>query len=117
MNGLTTHVLDLAHGKPAANIKIELYRLNNGTRNLLKEAMTNADGRIDQPLLLVDQMVSGEYELLFYVGDYFHQKGLPLQDPPFLNKVSVRIGLADSSLHYHVPLLVSPWGYQVYRGS
>ncbi|MEW9673130.1 hydroxyisourate hydrolase [Ammoniphilus sp. 3BR4] len=117
MKGLTTHILDLTHGHPASEVVIELYRLEGAARHLLNTAATNADGRLDQPLLVLRDMRSGEYELLFYIGDYYRKKGLSLPDPPFLDKVSVRIGIHDSSSHYHVPLLVSPWGYQVYRGS
>ncbi|HWO96578.1 MAG TPA: hydroxyisourate hydrolase [Bacillus sp. (in: firmicutes)] len=117
MKGLTTHILDLMHGHPASGVVIELYRWEGSTRHLLNTAATNSDGRLDDPLLTFDNMQSGEYELLFYIGDYFGKKGLQLPEPAFLDKISVRIGINDSSSHYHVPLLVSPWGYQVYRGS
>lgn len=117
MNGLTTHVLDLTHGKPAAKVKIELFQLKDGTRTLLKETMTNEDGRITHPLLMAEEIETGEYELLFYIGDYFKAKRLQLQEPPFLEKVAVRVCLEGTAFHYHVPLLISPWGYQVYRGS
>ncbi|MEM1502520.1 hydroxyisourate hydrolase [Domibacillus sp. 8LH] len=117
MTGLTTHILDLAHGRPAENVKIELFELNGSEKQFLNRAQTNSDGRLDAPLLSSDSMRTGEYELLFWIGDYFRKKGLELPQPAFLEKVSVRIGLDHSSPHYHVPLLVSPWGYQVYRGS
>lgn len=117
MKGLTTHILDLTHGHPASEVDIELYRWEGSTRRLLNTAATNSDGRLDSPLLDFHNMRSGEYELLFYIGDYFKKKGLQLSDPAFLDKVSVRIGIDNSSPHYHVPLLVSLWGYQVYRGS
>ncbi|MGG3571345.1 hydroxyisourate hydrolase [Bacillus gobiensis] len=117
MGQLTTHILDLTHGIPASRVKIELYSIEQSNRSLLANSITNKDGRVDKPLLSEEKMVSGEYELLFYIGDYFKEKETPLPDPPFLNIVSVRFGIADSSSHYHVPLLVSPWGYQVYRGS
>ncbi|WP_050180259.1 hydroxyisourate hydrolase [Domibacillus robiginosus] len=117
MGGLTTHILDLTHGCPASQVSIELFELNGPEKRLLNSARTNSDGRLDAPLLSSDLVRKGEYELLFYIGDYFKEKGLQLSEPAFLEKVSVRIGLDPSSLHYHVPLLVSPWGYQVYRGS
>ncbi|CAN7688178.1 hydroxyisourate hydrolase [Peribacillus frigoritolerans] len=117
MKGLTTHILDLTHGHPASEVDIELYRWEESTRRLLNTAATNLDGRLDYPLLALNNMQTGGYELLFYIGDYFRKKGLQLSDPAFLDKVSVRIGINNSSSHYHVPLLVSPYGYQVYRGS
>jgi 5-hydroxyisourate hydrolase len=117
MGKLTTHVLDLTHGIPASHVKIELYAIQKTNCNLIAISQTNEDGRVDEALLSGENMASGEYELLFYIGDYFHEKGTPLPDPPFLNIVSIRFGIADPASHYHVPLLVSPWGYQVYRGS
>ncbi|WP_100332608.1 hydroxyisourate hydrolase [Bacillus xiapuensis] len=117
MKGLTTHILDLTHGQPASGVDIELYRLEGAGKHLLHTAATNTDGRLDNPLLPFDNMRTGEYELLFYIGDYFRKKGVPLSNPAFLDKVSVRIGLDGRSPRYHVPLLISPWGYQVYRGS
>lgn len=117
MKGLTTHILDLTHGQPAAFVKIELSFIDGISKQPLKTTTTNTDGRIDVPLLASDEMQPGEYELLFYVGDYFRSKGIQPQEPPFLDKVAVRIGIAASDCHYHVPLLISPWGYQVYRGS
>lgn len=117
MKGLTTHILDLTHGHPAYQVEIELYGWEGATRRLLHSAETNQDGRLVEPLLSLNKMKTGEYELLFYIGDYFRKKGLLLAEPAFLDKVSVRIGIQDPASHYHVPLLVSPWGYQVYRGS
>lgn len=117
MKGLTTHILDLTHGHPAAQVEIELYRWEGAARQLLNKAVTNLDGRIDGPLISLSDLQTGEYELLFYIGDYFRKKTLALPEPAFLDKVSVRIGIHDLSSHYHVPLLISPWGYQVYRGS
>lgn len=117
MGKLTTHILDLTHGIPASQVKIELFSIEQSNKTLLAKSKTNNDGRVDDPLLSDEKMVSGEYELLFYIGDYFQEKETPLSDPPFLNIVSVRFGIADPAAHYHVPLLVSPWGYQIYRGS
>jgi len=117
MTGLTTHILDLTHGIPAADVLVQLLRLEGKRASLFKSVRTNGDGRIDLPLLSAEEMRIGEYELLFYIGDYFRGKELPLPEPAFLDKVSIRFGVADVNAHYHVPLLVSPWGYQVYRGS
>jgi len=114
---LTTHVLDTARGRPATNLRVELFRLDPSPegRSLLKEVRTNADGRTDAPLLGDDELDGGVYELVFGVGEYFAGEGLP--DPPFLGRVPVRFGIADPRSHYHVPLLVSPWSYSTYRGS
>ncbi|MFB5662829.1 hydroxyisourate hydrolase [Alteribacillus sp. HJP-4] len=117
MKGLTTHILDLTHGKPAADVTIQLSRITDYGSVLLKEVITNSDGRLDNVLLTGDDAEAGEYEMLFYIGDYFYDQGTIATDPPFLDKVAVRFGLSDPNSHYHVPLLVSPWGYQVYRGS
>lgn len=117
MTGLTTHILDLAHGHPASKVAIELYRWEGTTRTLVNEAVTNEDGRLDTPLLSREELQTGEYELLFFIGDYFKNQEVKLPEQAFLDKVSVRVGIDANSPHYHVPLLVSPWGYQVYRGS
>lgn len=119
MSGLTTHILDLTYGTPASHVEIELYYQENSLSQwqLLKTAVTNSDGRLDQPLLSIKEIKIGSYEILFHIGDYFRRKKIELADPPFLEKVPVRFGIADPATHYHVPLLVSPWGYQVYRGS
>jgi 5-hydroxyisourate hydrolase len=115
---LTTHVLDTASGRPAANLELQLFRLDpsGDGRELLKEVQTNADGRTDAPLLDEGELESGAYEIVFSVGDYFAQN-TDVPDPPFLGTVPVRFGVADPSSHYHVPLLVSPWAYSTYRGS
>ena len=116
---LTTHVLDTAQGHPAANLRIELWRLDlaGGGHLLLKTVRTNADGRTDVPLLESDELAAGSYELVFDVGEYFEGEGLATTMPPFLGHVPVRFGVADPTTHYHVPLLVSPWAYSTYRGS
>ena len=117
MAGLTTHILDLTHGTPAANVTIQLSKFEGPTPLILKTVITHDDGRLNEPLLSADEIKTGEYELLFNIGDYFREKGVTLPDPAFLDKVSIRFGIADPASHYHVPLLISPWGYQVYRGS
>ncbi len=120
MRRLTTHVLDTAHGRPARGVRVDLHRLGPDDRaSLVKTVLTNADGRTDEPLLAGQAMAAGQYELLFHVGAYFRDTGAALADPPFLDQVPVRFAIADvgTDAHYHVPLLVSPWGYTTYRGS
>ncbi|HYG91424.1 MAG TPA: hydroxyisourate hydrolase [Azospirillum sp.] len=114
---LTTHVLDTAHGRPAAGMALTLYRIEHEQRHWLLDARTNADGRCDAPLLADDALKPGCYELVFKVGAYFRAAGMELPDPPFLDTVPVRFGIATAGQHYHVPLLVSPYGYSTYRGS
>ncbi len=106
MKGLTTHVIDTARGVPAAGMKIELYSLGK----LLKTVTTNAEGRTDEPLLAEKEFAAGNYELVFFVGDYFGERR-------FLDRVPVRFTIDDAEAKYHVPLLVSPWAYSTYRGS
>lgn len=117
MGKLTTHVLDTAHGLPGANLKVELFALNGDARRAIKTILTNSDGRADAPLLEGADFEAGEYELIFHAGDYFAALGVKVPEPRFVDRVSLRFGIADSSAHYHVPLLVSPWAYSTYRGS
>lgn len=114
---LTTHVLDTASGKPAANLSIDLYALNGQERTHIKSVVTNNDGRCDAPLLSGEALVVGEYELVFNAGNYLRQSGVALTQPAFLDVIPIRFGIADASAHYHVPLLISPYGYSTYRGS
>src|ERR1035437_8885237 len=102
---LTTHVLDIAQGRPAQGVQIELWSLADGARKLLKTARTNADGRTEQPLLAAGEMRAGRYELVFYVGDYFGAKGDSGPQDRFLDWVPVQFGIADATASYHVPLL------------
>lgn len=114
---LTTHVLDTAAGCPAAGLLIELYRHDAGSAELLLAVRTNADGRCDRPLLEGDDLTPGLYELQFHVGAYLRARGCALPEPAFLDLVPIRFGIADAGQHYHVPLLVTPYGYATYRGS
>jgi len=115
MGRLTTHVLDTALGRPAAGLAVELYRLGDAVEEIFT-AETNADGRMDRPLLEGDAFVVGVYELRFHAGDYLRRTA-QLPDPAFLDVVPIRFGIADPDEHYHVPLLLSPYSYATYRGS
>lgn len=117
MGKLTTHVLDTAHGQPGAGIRIELFRIEGEARLALKQTLTNADGRCNEPLLEGSDFNTGEYELVFHAGDYFAAIGVTVPAPRFVDRVVLRFGVADNAAHYHVPLLVSPWSYSTYRGS
>ncbi|MFO1070267.1 MAG: hydroxyisourate hydrolase [Geminicoccaceae bacterium] len=114
---LTTHVLDTVSGRPGAGLAIELFRLDGDSRTRIKDVRTNDDGRCDQPLLAGEELRPGTYELVFHVAAYFRAVGTPLSDPPFLDAVPIRFGIANAGQHYHVPLLISPWSYSTYRGS
>jgi 5-hydroxyisourate hydrolase len=114
---LTTHVLDTMSGRPGAGLVVELLRIEGEARRLLNRVTTNADGRESEPLLAGSELLRGTYELVFHVGTYFRGRGVGLTEPAFLDQVPVRFGIADPALHYHVPLLVSPYGYSTYRGS
>jgi 5-hydroxyisourate hydrolase len=117
MARLSTHVLDTSRGMPAAGIDVELHALRGSERTRVAAAVTNADGRTDAPLLTGDRIEPGVYELTFHAGPYFRRVGVVLSEPPFLDHVVIRFGVADPSGHYHVPLLLSPYGYSTYRGS
>lgn len=113
---LTTHVLDTARGSPAEGIKILLYRVSGNSHRKIAEADTNADGRTDTPILPQNKFKPGNYELIFFAGDYLRATGQAGDDPLFLDQVPIRFGMAQET-HYHVPLLLSPYGYSTYRGS
>lgn len=115
---LTTHVLDTTAGQPAAGLALALFALEGeAERQLLVRAITNAEGRLDSPLLGPGTMRTGRFELVFEVAAYFRARGVALPEPPFLEAVPIRFGIADPDAHYHVPLLLSPYGYTTYRGS
>ena len=117
MAKLSTHVLDTVRGIAAAGVHIELRRVGAAECVLVTTATTNAQGRTDQPLVEGNRIEPGVYELSFHVGDYLRRAGDALTDPPFLDIVVVRLGIADPEGHYHVPLLLSPYGYSTYRGT
>lgn len=114
---LTTHVLDTARGKPAAGVKIALYRISGQSHRKIAETVTNDDGRTDAPMLMGDKLTPGSYELVFFAGDYLRATGQGGDEPLFLDQIPIRFGIADAGAHYHVPLLISPFAYSTYRGS
>lgn len=114
---LTTHVLDTAQGCPAAGLKITLYRIDGDTRTQLAEMETNDDGRTNSPILPQDGFAIGTYELVFQAGGYLRASGQALPEPLFLDQVPIRFGISEADAHYHVPLLLSAFGYSTYRGS
>jgi 5-hydroxyisourate hydrolase len=116
MGSLSTHVLDTATGKPAEGMNIELIRITDDARDIIGRFTTNHDGRVDTQLLSGDEFQFGQYELLFYAGDYLDKTAADTADPKFLNIIPLRFGISDDS-HYHVPLLLSPFSYSTYRGS
>ena len=115
MTKLTTHCLDTFSGKPAKGVKVEVYYISE-KKEKLNSAILNDNGRSDKPLLEGANFKEGQYELVFFIGDYF-KNITDLPKTPFLNEVVVRFGISNPSEHYHVPLLVSPWSYSTYRGS
>jgi 5-hydroxyisourate hydrolase len=117
MGRLTTHVLDTAHGKPGAGMRLRLFRKRDAGYALLKELSTNADGRCDVPLLEGEALTVGEYRLVFSAGAYFAAQGVKVPQPAFVDEVTLDFGVADAAAHYHVPLLVSPYSFSTYRGS
>jgi 5-hydroxyisourate hydrolase len=117
MGHLSTHVLDTAHGCPAAGMRVSLQRIDGAAVQTLKTVTLNADGRADGPLLDAAAMAVGRYRLVFEVAPYFRARGTTMSDPPFIDHVQLDFGIADRAGHYHVPLLVSPWSYSTYRGS
>jgi 5-hydroxyisourate hydrolase len=116
MARISTHVLDTSRGKPAPGVMVDLHILDAERRHI-QTAVTNADGRTDEPLLSGDCLETGVYELTFHAGEYFRAAGIETADPPFLDQVVIRFGIADPAANYHVPLLLSPYGYSTYRGS
>jgi 5-hydroxyisourate hydrolase len=114
MGRLTTHVLDMAQGRPGAGVRVELFRLDGEAGTVLATATTNRDGRTEKALAEGDGFRSGTYQLVFHIGEYFRAQGLK---PSFLDVVPVRFTIVDAGQHYHLPLLCTPWSYSTYRGS
>ena len=113
MTKLTTHALDIYSGKPGKGMKVDVYLILE-KREKVKSVVLNSDGRADE--VLVEPIKKGKYELVFHVGDYF-KNIIELQNPNFLNEVSIKFGISNPKEKYHVPLLFSPWSYSTYRGS
>ena len=116
MTKLTTHVLDIYSGKPGNGIKVDLYYVENNKKEKLNSVILNNDGRTDKALIEGANFKEGKYELVFFVGDYF-KKITETSKIPFLDDVIIKFGISNTTQHYHVPLLVSPWSYSTYRGS
>lgn len=114
---LTTHVLDTARGCPAVGLKIVLYKVTGEAHQKLAEMETNSDGRTNSPILPQSDFETATYELVFFAGDYLRATGQAAEEPLFLDQVPIRFGMSDAEAHYHVPLLLSPYGYSTYRGS
>ena len=117
MARLSSHVLDTAHGCPAAGVRIDLYFVEPQSRRFVATAVTNQDGRTSEPLLEDTVIPVGRYQLVFHAGEYFRSRGMRFSEPAFLDEVTVSFGVADGGGNYHVPLLLSPYGYTTYRGS
>lgn len=113
---LTTHVLDTARGVPAQGLKIDLFRIDGGASVHLRTLHTNADGRTDSHILPAEEFAPGNYELVFHAGAYLDAAGTPPESPRFLDVIPIRFGMSKAD-HYHVPLLLQPFGYATYRGS
>lgn len=114
---LSTHILDTASGVPAAKVRVVLYRIEGSSRTQIADMSTNADGRTETPILPTELFDTGEYTLEFHVGPYFDAQQRKLPSPKFLDVIPIHFGISDKNAHYHVPLLVSPFGYSTYRGS
>ena len=116
MGQLTTHVLDISAGLPAGGLRIDLHALDAQVPTLVTSVSTGTDGRLPKPLLAGADFRAGRYCLTFHVASYFRGRGVVLPEPAFIEEAVIRIGIAHPDQHYHVPLLVAPWSYSVYRG-
>lgn len=115
--GLTTHMLDVLNGKPAAGVQIDFSELDGEAYRFIRTVHTNEDGRNAEPLLTAETMKVCQFQLVFHIAEYFTKAGVALSSPPFLDKAAIQFGISDAASHYHVPLLASPWTYTTYRGS
>jgi len=116
MGRLTTHVLDISAGVPAAGVRIDLHALGAVAPKLLASLTTGSDGRCPGPLITEEAFRAGRYCLTFHLADYFRRRGVALPEPAFIENAVIELGIAAPSEHYHVPLLIAPWSYSVYRG-
>ncbi len=117
MGQLTTHVLDISAGLPASGLRIEVHEWSSAAPpHLVAHATTGPDGRLPAPLLTGAAFRAGRYSLTFHVASYFRGRGVVLPEPAFIEEAVIRIGIAHPEQHYHVPLLIAPWSYSVYRG-
>jgi 5-hydroxyisourate hydrolase len=116
MGQLTTHVLDISAGLPAAGLRVDLHEWHSASPTLLTTVTTGKDGRAPGPLLAGAAFRTGRYTLTFHIATYFRGRGVLLPEPPFIEEATIRIGIAQPDQHYHVPLLIAPWSYSVYRG-
>jgi 5-hydroxyisourate hydrolase len=116
MGQLTTHVLDISAGLPAGGLRIDLHAWHSDAPTLITSVTTGVDGRVPKPLLAGTDFRAGRYTLTFHVAAYFRSRGITLPDPAFIEEAVIRIGIAHPEQHYHVPLLIAPWSYSVYRG-
>ncbi|MEU8526906.1 MULTISPECIES: hydroxyisourate hydrolase [Streptomyces] len=117
MAGISTHVLDIANGKPGAGMRIDFSILDDGAYRLVKTVRTNEEGRTDEPIVRPENATAGRYELLFHVDEYYAGLRRKLPDPPFVDQVPVRFTVVDAKQHFHVPLICTPWNCTMYRGS
>jgi 5-hydroxyisourate hydrolase len=113
MSAITTHVLDTARGRPAAGVEVALERVDGGRAEVLARGTTDADGRLRDLLAPGAPLAAGTYRLVFHTGAYFRAQGVD----GFYPEVPVLFQVRDGEAHYHVPLLLSPFGYSTYRGS
>jgi 5-hydroxyisourate hydrolase len=116
MGQLTTHILDISAGLPAAGVRIEVHDSDAASPTLLVSAVTGTDGRLGAPLLQGPAFRAGRYAVTYHIAEYFRARGVALAEPAFLEEAVIRLGIANPDEHYHVPLLIAPWSYSVYRG-
>jgi 5-hydroxyisourate hydrolase len=114
--GISVHAVDVAHGRPAQGMRVDIYSLS-GVRKLIASGKLTANGALNDSLARGDGVVTGPYEVVFHVGDYLKSVGAPTSTPPFLDTVPFRFAIADAAQHYHLPFKFTPWGFSLFRGS